>query len=114
MPATLASTCSVDRRVPLLRLAAGIADEAGAAADERDRRVTEPLQPREAHHRQQDADVQARRGRVEADVCGDALACRAPRAPIGRVGHHAAPLELFEQSSWNLNTIETSRILPWP
>ena len=46
----------------------------GAAADDRDRRVAEALQPRQRHHRQQDADVQARRGRIEADVGGDALA----------------------------------------
>ena len=64
----------------------------GAAADDRDRRMAEALQPRERHHRQQDADVQARRGRIEADVRGDALAARtASGKPFGRVVHQAAP-----------------------
>ena len=73
MPATFSSICSRDSSDALLRLAARIADHAGAAADDRDRRVAEPLQPRERHHRQQRADVQARRRRIEADVGGDAL-----------------------------------------
>ena len=51
------------QQIALLRLAARIADHAGAAADERDRRVAEPLQAREAHHGEQVADVQARRRR---------------------------------------------------
>ena len=72
---------SLDRQQrALLALAARIADQAGAAADQRDRRVAEPLQPRQRHDRQQRSDVQARRGGIEADVGGDALAFAASRA----------------------------------
>ena len=39
----------------------------------RDRRVAEPLQARQRHDRQQRSDVQARRGRIEADVAGHPL-----------------------------------------
>ena len=73
MPATFALDLLARQQRALLRLAARIADHAGAAADDRDRRVAEALQPRQRHHRQQDADVQARRRRIEADVRGDAL-----------------------------------------
>jgi hypothetical protein len=43
----------------LLGFAARIADHPGAAADDRDRRVAESLQPRKPHHREQRADVEA-------------------------------------------------------
>ncbi len=66
----------------LLRLAARIADHAGAAADDRDRRVAEALQPRQPHHREQRADVQARRRRIEADVGGDAFGREQRRAAL--------------------------------
>ena len=54
--------------LPLLGLAAGIADEAGAPADERDGGVAEALQARQGHDRQHGAHVQAGRGRIEADI----------------------------------------------
>ena len=73
MPRALASICSVDSRLRSCALAAGIADHAGAAANERDRRMAELLQARERHDRQQVADVQARRRRVEADVGGNSF-----------------------------------------
>src|SRR5688500_916029 len=44
----------------LLRLAAWIADHPGAATNDRDWRMPEPLQARETHHGQQRSDVQAR------------------------------------------------------
>ena len=48
----------------------------------RDRRMAETLQPRQTHHGQQRADVEARRGRIESDVGGDAARRRAPpRSP---------------------------------
>src|SRR5205814_1929371 len=45
---------------PFLRLSAGIADQSGAAADERDRGMSGALQAREEENRQQRSDVQAR------------------------------------------------------
>ena len=84
MPATFALDLLERQQRTLLRLAARIADHAGAAADERDRRVTEPLQPRETHHRQQRSDVQARRGRIEADVRGHPLAGERVGEPFRR------------------------------
>ena len=65
----------------LLALAARIADHPGAAADEGDRRVAEALQPRQRHDRQQRADVQARRGRIEADVAVTRSFASASRTP---------------------------------
>ena len=51
------------QQVALLALAARIADEPGAAADQRDRPVAVALQAGEAHDGEQRAGVQARRGR---------------------------------------------------
>ena len=82
---------------PLLRLAARIADHPGAAADDRNRPVSESLQARERHHRQQAADVQTRRGRIEPDIRRHLLGREHPGQPFGRVEHQAAPRELFEQ-----------------
>ena len=65
----------------------------GAAADDRDRRVAEPLQPRQPHHRQQRSDVQARRRRIEADVRRHRFLGEQIGEPFGGVGHHAAPGE---------------------
>ena len=70
------------QQLTLGRLAARIADETGAAADEADRRVAGALQVREHHHDEQRSDVKARRGRIEADVGGDAArGVSASRAP---------------------------------
>src|SRR5438093_177434 len=54
----------------LPRLAARIADEAGAAADEHDRPVAGQLHAAQWQERQQTPDLQAVGGRVEADVRG--------------------------------------------
>src|SRR5260221_664081 len=67
----------------LLRLAAGIADHAGAAAGNRNRRVAVALQARQSHKAEQITDVQARRRRIETDVGGDALVLKRIRQPIG-------------------------------
>ena len=56
-----ASTSSIVSSVRSWLLPLGIADEPGAAADQRDRRVAGPLQARQRHDREQRADVQARR-----------------------------------------------------
>ena len=69
-----------------------VADHAGATADERDRRVPEALQARERHHRQQRADVQARRRRIEADIGGDAPGASTLGEAFGGVVEQAAPL----------------------
>ena len=73
MPRAFASISSIDSSVRSWLLPLGIADHPGAAADEGDRRVAEALQPRQRHDRQQRSDVQARRGRIETNVAGDAL-----------------------------------------
>ena len=86
-----------DEQHALLRLAARIADHAGAAADQRDRRMAGALQARQRHHRQQRPDVQARGGRIEADVGRDALAREQLGQPVGRVGDQPAPGELVEE-----------------
>src|SRR5439155_1296035 len=81
----------------LLRLAARIANHARAAADDRDRRMAEALHPREAHHRQQTADVKARRRRIESDVPGYALLRERIGETFGRLRHQPAPLQLVEE-----------------
>ena len=43
--------------------------------------VPEALQARQPHHRQQRADMEARGGRIETDVSGDALRWRASARP---------------------------------
>ena len=57
-------------------LAGGVADPRRAAAHQRDRAVAGLLQPVEHHDRQQRADVQRRRGAVEADIGGDRRGAR--------------------------------------
>ena len=66
----------------LVPLAARIAHHAGAAADQRDRRVALPLEPGHAHHRHQASHVERVRGRIEADVGRD----RALAEPLGESG----------------------------
>ena len=111
MPATLVSICSRDSRTRSCDLPLGSPIMPGAAADDGDRRVTEALQARQTHHRQQRSDVQARRRRIEADVRGQtcsvasdprtALPCcrtaaRASRAR--RRGRHRFDRDLLYQS----------------
>ena len=68
MPATFSSICSLESSSRSFGLPLGSPIMPGAAADDRDRPVPEPLQTRERHHGQQRADVKARRRRIEADV----------------------------------------------
>jgi len=85
-----------------------IADLAGAAAHQRDRAMAGLLQPSQHHDREQVADMEARRGGVEADIGGegargrlgiealgvrnlvDESAFREDAQEIGLVGAHAA------------------------
>ena len=85
------------QQLPFQRPAARVADEAGPASHQRDRRVAEPLQPDQRHDRQKRSDVEARRGRVEADIGGDLLAREQLARPLGRLVHHASPFEFAEQ-----------------
>ena len=72
MPAAFSADLLERQQVALLALAARIADEPGAAADERNRpcgrKRCSRARPMIGEQR---PDVQARRGRVEADVGGD-------------------------------------------
>ena len=76
----------------------GIADEAGRPADEADGTVPGQLEPAHRHQQHEVAEVEARRGRVEAAVVGDGAGGhrRAQRVEIGVVGDHAPPLEIVE------------------
>ncbi len=85
------------QELTLDRLAAGIADEPGAAADEGDRRVAVALHVRERHHDEQRPDVQARRRGIEPDVAGDPLARQDVANTFGGVVDKAAPLQLAIQ-----------------
>ena len=83
---------------PLLRLAARVSDHAGAAADDRDRGVTEPLQAGEAHHGEQRSGVQTVGRGIESDVRRDRAGVERVAQPLRVLRHHAAPRQLFEQT----------------
>jgi hypothetical protein len=68
----------------LVGLAARVADHPGPAADQRDRRMTRPLQPGQPHHRDQAPDVEGVRRRVEADVGRERRAAQ----PVGETRRH--------------------------
>ena len=79
------------------RFAARIADHSCAAADHRDGRMAETLEPRERHHRQEAADVKTRRGRIETDVGCQLLPRDEIAQPLGGVVSEAAPFEFAVQ-----------------
>ena len=83
MPLRFSVDHLVGQKPPALVLAGGIADPRGAAAHQRDRPVAGLLQPVQQHDRQQRADMQRRRGAVEADIGGDG---RRTRQRIQRLG----------------------------
>ena len=66
----------VGEQPPALVLAGRIADARGAAAHQRDRAMPGLLQPIEHHDRQQRADMQRRRGAIEADISSDRFFAR--------------------------------------
>ena len=84
------------QQLSLHRLATRVANHPGAAANDRDRRMAEALQPGETHDRQQRSDMKARCGRIEADVGRDVFAGEEFGQPFGVLRHEAAPRELLE------------------
>jgi len=82
------------QELAFLRPAARVADHARAAAGDGNRAVAEALQARERHQWQQRPDVQARRGRVEADIAGHLLAREDVAHALGALVNHPPPLEL--------------------
>ena len=81
----LASIVSAREQLAALVLAGRIADLGGAAAHQHDRLVPGLLEPAQHHDLDEAADMERRRGRVEADIAGhDLRAARARRAPRRR------------------------------
>ena len=82
----------------LARLAARVADQAGAAADEHDGAVARQLDPPERQEGYEAPDVQAVGRRVEAavDRAGRFRQMRVQFVHAGRVRDQAAPLEVAE------------------
>ena len=83
----LASICSGVSSWRASSLPDGIADLGRAAAHQHDRPVSRLLQPAQHHDLDEVADVEARRGRVEADVGGD----RSPSPPAHRAPRRRSP-----------------------
>ena len=79
-----------------LRFAAGVADEAGAPADQGDGRVAGELEAAQHQDGNQVADGQAVGGWVEAVVEGDRSALQAPGEtfPVGYLVQQAPPLQV--------------------
>ena len=94
--AMLASISSSREQLAALVLARGIADLGRAAAHQHDRLVARLLQPAQQHDLDEVADVEARRGRVEADIGGDDLLLR-QRIERRGVGHLVDVAALVEQ-----------------
>ena len=79
----LASIALGGEQLAALVLARGIADLGGAAAHQHDRLVPGLLQPAQHHDLDQAADMERRRGRVEADIAGHDLLLRERVQPLG-------------------------------
>jgi hypothetical protein len=92
----LASICS-GQQVPLLRFPARVADHAGAAADDRNRRMPEPLQSCQPHQWQEMPDVQAGRGRIETGVRRHRAGGQQIRQALCGVVDKLAPRQFFEE-----------------
>ena len=95
MPATFSSICSRESSVRSCDFAARVANHPGAAADNRDRRVTESLQPRQRH----DRSAATRRGGSTRSGSNPMYAVTRSRREqlreaVGRVVHQPAPGEL--------------------
>jgi hypothetical protein len=58
--------------------------------------VSETLQARQAHHRQQRTDMKARSGRVESDVGGQLLAVQSLGDTLSRILQETAPREFVD------------------
>ena len=100
MAATLARSTSSREQIALFAFAAGIADHAGGAADQRDRPMPGPLEPPQHHQGHQMADVQAIGRGIEADIerarLGGQPAGQA--RVVSRLMNQAAPAEIGEIS----------------
>ena len=83
-------------QLAFLALAARVADQASAAARQHNRVVSEALQPRQSHQRQQVPDLQAVGGGIEADVGRHFAAGQDLGQPFGAVIYQAAPLKFVE------------------
>ena len=83
-------------QLTFLALAARVADQAGAAACQHDRVVSEALQPRQSHQRQEVPDLQAVGCGIKADVGRHFLAGEDFWQPFGAVVDQAAPLKFVE------------------
>jgi len=76
----------VGEQLAALVAAGRIADLGGAAAHQHDRPVPRLLEPTQHHDLHQGADMERRRGRVEADIAGHDL-LRSERVERGGIGH---------------------------
>ena len=98
MPATFACSVFDGEQIPLLALAAGVADHAGGAADQGDRPMPGLLKAAQHHQRHQAAHVQAVGRGIEAAVERAAFAGQ-PLGQIGLVGrlvNQPAPAKVGE------------------
>ena len=69
-PGRVAGDVLLGQELALGRLSRGVSDEPGPPTHERDGRVPGALGVDQPHHRKEAPEVEARRGRVEADVDG--------------------------------------------
>ena len=99
MPAMLAAISASLKQLARLVLARRIADLGGAAADEHDRPVPGLLQLAQHHDPEQIADMEARRGAVEADIAGDrpGFGKRIEARFVGHLMQIAAGLDLVQE-----------------
>ena len=95
--AMLASIASSVEQLARFVLAGRIADLGGAAAHQHDRLVPGLLQPAQQHDLDQAADMERRRGRVEADIAGHDL-LRGERVEPAGIGDLVDIAALVEQA----------------
>src|ERR1051326_2677540 len=77
---------------PLCLSAARITDHSGTTANERDRPVTGALEVHERHDRDEAANVEARRGRIEADIARHDASLKERRGAFRVLIEQPAPL----------------------
>ena len=114
LDAVLVALDVLDRKdLARLVLAGGIADAGGAAAHQRDRLVAGLLQPIKAHDLHHGADMQRRRGAVEADI-GDELALlrqRIQRLGVRNLMNEAAVLQHIEKIRFKCSHLSGALII---
>ena len=101
MAATFARSDVEREQIPLLALAAGVADHAGRPADQRDRPMPGLLEPPQHHQAHQMADVQAVGRRIEADVERPRRSVEPTRqiGVVGRLVDQSAPAKIRNDHS---------------